>query len=109
MFSWAALGPVVVVQQNMKAEIYLNIIADQLHTYMVFVFPTGNRISQQDNTPCHKAWIVLESFEEHTDEFNGHLIHWILIHWSTFGMSWSDSSELKHHHVRISRLCVTAA
>ncbi|GBM75942.1 hypothetical protein AVEN_125348-1 [Araneus ventricosus] len=41
---------------------------------MVFVFPTGNGIFQQDNTPCHKAWIVLEWFEEHTDEF--HLMSW---------------------------------
>ncbi|GBN38416.1 Transposable element Tcb1 transposase, partial [Araneus ventricosus] len=29
-FSWAALGPVVVVEQTMKAANYLNIIADQL-------------------------------------------------------------------------------
>ncbi|GBN05253.1 hypothetical protein AVEN_116384-1 [Araneus ventricosus] len=69
-FSWAALGPVVVVEQTMKAANYLNIIADQLHPYMAFVFPTGNGIFQQDNAPCHKAQIVLEWFEEHTDEFH---------------------------------------
>ncbi|GBM89130.1 hypothetical protein AVEN_153753-1 [Araneus ventricosus] len=73
-FSWAALGPVVVVEQTMKAANYLNIIADQLHPYMAFVFPTGNGIFQQDNAPCHKARIVLEWFEEHTDEF--HLMSW---------------------------------
>ncbi|GBM93109.1 hypothetical protein AVEN_32036-1 [Araneus ventricosus] len=56
----------------MKAANYLNIIADQLHLYMAFVFPTGNGIFQQGNAPCHKARIVLEWFEEHTDEF--HLI-----------------------------------
>ncbi|GBM57918.1 hypothetical protein AVEN_205993-1 [Araneus ventricosus] len=82
----------------MKAANYLNIIADQLHPYMAFVFPTGNVIFQQDNAPCHMARIVLEWFEEHTDEF--HLMSCrILIRWSTFGMSWSGSSELKHHHV----------
>ncbi|GBO42208.1 Transposable element Tc1 transposase [Araneus ventricosus] len=69
-FSWAALGPVIVVEQIMKAANYLNIIAGQLHPYMTFVFPTGNGIFQQDNTPCHKARIVLEWFEEHTDEFH---------------------------------------
>ncbi|GBM32927.1 hypothetical protein AVEN_13295-1 [Araneus ventricosus] len=58
--SWAAVGPVVVVEQTMKAVNYLNIIADQLHPYMAFVFPTGNGIFQQDNVPCHKASIVLE-------------------------------------------------
>ncbi|GBM01958.1 hypothetical protein AVEN_269564-1 [Araneus ventricosus] len=70
MFSWAALGPVVVVEQTMKDANYPNIIADQLHPYMAFVFPTGNGIFHQDNAPCHKARIVLEWFEEHTDEFH---------------------------------------
>ncbi|GBM76678.1 hypothetical protein AVEN_48800-1 [Araneus ventricosus] len=73
-YAFAALGPVVVVEQNMKAANYLNIIADQLHSYMAFLFPTGNGIFQQDNAPCHKARIVLEWFEEHTDEF--HLMFW---------------------------------
>ncbi|GBN73154.1 hypothetical protein AVEN_64453-1 [Araneus ventricosus] len=36
---------------------------------MAFVFPTGNGIFQQGNAQCHKARIVLEWFEEHTDEF----------------------------------------
>ncbi|GBM87441.1 Transposable element Tc1 transposase [Araneus ventricosus] len=69
-FSWAAVGPVVVAEQTMKAANYLNIIADQLHSYMAFVFPTGKGIFQQDNALCHKARIVLEWFEEHTDEFH---------------------------------------
>ncbi|GBN04634.1 hypothetical protein AVEN_1404-1 [Araneus ventricosus] len=58
----------------MKAANYLNIIADQLHPYMAFVFLTRYGIFQQDNAPCHKARIVLEWFEEHTDEF--HLMSW---------------------------------
>ncbi|GBM97547.1 hypothetical protein AVEN_246226-1 [Araneus ventricosus] len=73
-FSWAALRPVVVVEKTMEAANYLNIIADQLHPYMAFLFPTGNGIFQQDNAPCHKSRIVLEWFEEHTDEF--HLMSW---------------------------------
>ncbi|GBM90217.1 hypothetical protein AVEN_121853-1 [Araneus ventricosus] len=73
MFSWAALRPVVVVEQTMKAANYLN-IADQLHPYMAFDFPIGNGIFQQDNAPCHKARIVLKWFEQHTYEF--HLISW---------------------------------
>ncbi|GBM64038.1 Transposable element Tc1 transposase [Araneus ventricosus] len=73
-FSWATLGPVVLVEQIMKAANYLNIIADQLHPYMVFAFKNENRIFQQDNAPCHKARIVLDWFEEHTDEF--HLMSW---------------------------------
>ncbi|GBN88433.1 Transposable element Tc1 transposase [Araneus ventricosus] len=73
-FSWAALGPVDVVEQTMKAANYPNIIADQLHPSMAFVFQTGNGIFQKDNAPCHKARIVLEWFEELTDEF--HLMSW---------------------------------
>ncbi|GBO46617.1 hypothetical protein AVEN_153837-1 [Araneus ventricosus] len=73
MFSRAALG-LVVVQQTTKAANYLNITADQLHPYMVFVFPTGNGIFQKDNAPRHKARVVLKWFEEHTDEF--HLMSW---------------------------------
>ncbi|GBN66476.1 Transposable element Tc1 transposase [Araneus ventricosus] len=70
MFSLVALRPVIVVEQTMIAANYLNIIADQLHPYVVFVFPTGNGIFQQDNAPCHKAWIVLEWFKDHIDEFH---------------------------------------
>ncbi|GBO08967.1 hypothetical protein AVEN_181380-1 [Araneus ventricosus] len=97
----------------MKAASYLNIIADQLHSYRAFVFPTANRIIQQYNAPCHKARIVLKWFEEHADEFHlfyclGHLTRRILTRSTTSAMSWSGSSELKHHHVGISRLCVTA-
>ncbi|GBO38932.1 hypothetical protein AVEN_86310-1 [Araneus ventricosus] len=66
----SALGPVVVVEQTMKAGNYLNTIADQLNPYMAFVFPTGNRIFQQDNAPCHKTRIVLECFEEHIEELD---------------------------------------
>ncbi|GBM93742.1 hypothetical protein AVEN_99076-1 [Araneus ventricosus] len=38
-FSWAVLGPVVVVEQTMKAANYLNTIADQLHPYMAVCLP----------------------------------------------------------------------
>ena len=41
-FSWASLGPVVVVEQTFNATEYLNIIANQLHPYMASVFPTEN-------------------------------------------------------------------
>ncbi|GBM92150.1 hypothetical protein AVEN_202721-1 [Araneus ventricosus] len=58
----------------MKAANNLNIIADQLHPYIAFVFPTENGVFQQDNALCHKARIVLEWFKEHTDEF--HLKSW---------------------------------
>ena len=68
-FPWTSLGPLVVVEQTMKALNYLTITADQLHPYMTSVFPIGNGIFQQDNTPYHKTWIVLESFKMQKEEF----------------------------------------
>ncbi|GBN14063.1 hypothetical protein AVEN_211593-1 [Araneus ventricosus] len=110
MFSWAAPGAVVVVEQIMKAVNYLNIIADQWHLYLAFVFPTGNGIFQEDNGPCHKSWIVLEWFEEHTDEF--HLMSWPPNSADLNPMEhilYVVERQLKHHHVRRSGLCMTAA
>ena len=69
IFSWASLGPMVVVQQILKTTEYLNITADQLHLYMASGFPTGSGMLQQDNAPCHKAQIELEWFQEHDAKF----------------------------------------
>ena len=69
MFSWASLGPMVVVEQILKTTEYVNIIADQLRLFMASIFPTGNGMFQQDNTSCRKARIVFERFQEHDAEF----------------------------------------
>ncbi|GFT18408.1 DDE_3 domain-containing protein [Trichonephila clavipes] len=61
-------------RQVIKVARYLNIFADQLHSYMVPVLPTGNGIFQQDNAPCYKTRIVLEWLLEHNDEFQ--LMSW---------------------------------
>ncbi|GFW56793.1 hypothetical protein TNCV_160231 [Trichonephila clavipes] len=44
----------------MKVADYLNIIADQLQSYMVSAYSTRIGIFPQDNVPCHKARIGLE-------------------------------------------------
>ncbi|GBO06494.1 hypothetical protein AVEN_211538-1 [Araneus ventricosus] len=65
--------------------------------------PAGQR-------PCHKARIVLEWFEEHTDE--RHLMSWPPNSPDLNPMEhiWDVMErQLKHHYVRISGLCVTAA
>ena len=61
----APLGSVVVVEQNLKATEYMNIIPDQLHPYIASVFANGNGMFQQDDAQCHKAWIDLEWFHEY--------------------------------------------
>ena len=74
-FSWASLGPGLVVEQTLYATEYLKIIVGQLHLYSLSVFPTGNGMFQEDNVSCHKARIVLEWFQEHDAEFQ--LMSWL--------------------------------
>lgn len=74
MFSWASLEPIVVVAQTIKEMDDLNIIANQLHTYMKAIFPIGNRTFQHNNVPFQNTKIVLGCFQEHRDEFQ--LISW---------------------------------
>lgn len=42
-------------EQTMKTADYLKSIGEQLHSYMLSVFPTGNRVFEQVNTLCHSA------------------------------------------------------
>lgn len=55
-------------KQTMKATDNLTINADQLHAYMKSVFPTRNRVFQQDNAPCYKTRIVLQWLQKHNAE-----------------------------------------
>lgn len=57
------LGPIVVIEQIMKTADYLNITADKLHHYIVFVSQNGDEIFEQDKTSCHGARIVLGWFQ----------------------------------------------
>ena len=68
-FSWASLLLAVVIKQTLNATKCINIISGQLHPYISSVFPTENRMFQQDNAPFHKARIMLKRFEEHEAEF----------------------------------------
>lgn len=53
--SCVALGPLIVVEQTMKAVEYLNTIADQLHPYMASILQTGERIFQQEKEPISQG------------------------------------------------------
>ncbi|GFV55217.1 transposable element Tc1 transposase [Trichonephila clavipes] len=69
-FSWVTVGPLILVECTVKIADYLNIITNQLHLYIAFIFRTGNGIFQQDNVLGQKATIVLkDSREERKDEF----------------------------------------
>ncbi|GFW42939.1 hypothetical protein TNCV_734721 [Trichonephila clavipes] len=70
MLSWLTPGFLVLVEETMKVVDYLRITVNLLHSNISYVFPTGNRIFQQDKRlECQKTRIELEGFEEHKDEF----------------------------------------
>lgn len=85
------------------SEYYYGPVAPLHSVYL----PDWNGIFQQGNVLCHKADTVLECFQEYNAE-SGYLTHWILILWSSSGMSWNNS-ELKNHDVRISCICMSTA
>lgn len=46
---------------------YLNIVADQVHTLMVTIFPNISGFFRQDNAASHTANIVFSGFNVITD------------------------------------------
>lgn len=67
--SWHCMGALIRVEQYLNNQGYLSIIADEVFTVMLIVFPAEDRNFQQDNAPCYKATIVRRWFEEHESEF----------------------------------------
>lgn len=68
-FCWETLGPVVSLDATLTCSSYLNILADHVHPFMEAVFPDGDGLFQQGNTPCHTAKAVQGWFEEHDSQF----------------------------------------
>ncbi|XP_076038416.1 uncharacterized protein LOC143023691 [Oratosquilla oratoria] len=58
---------------RINSQDYLGILGDQVHPMVQELFPEGNAIFQDDNAPIHKARIVKEWHEEHSNEVE-HLI-----------------------------------
>lgn len=69
IFSSDTLGSIVPIAQSLTAARYLNIVSDQVHPFMVTVFPDGDGQFHEDNAPCRTARTVKEWFEEYADEF----------------------------------------
>ena len=62
------LGPAIHMD-TLTHTTYLNIVADCLYPFVEAVFSDGCGLFQQDNAPCHKAKMVQEWFEEHSNKF----------------------------------------
>ncbi|KAK3549087.1 hypothetical protein QTP70_031342 [Hemibagrus guttatus] len=71
MFCWEILCPAIHVDITLTRTTYLSIVADHVHPFMETVkgFPDGCGLFQQDNAPCHKAKMVQEWFDDHSNEF----------------------------------------
>ncbi len=66
----AHFGPLSTNWASLYATAYLCIVADHVHPFMTTVYPSSDGYFQQDNSPYHKAQIILE----HDNEFT--LLKW---------------------------------
>lgn len=64
---WETLDPAMDV--TLTRTTYLNIVADQLHSFIVTLFLNGSGFFQQDNTPCHTTKMVQGRCQDQNDKF----------------------------------------
>lgn len=62
MFSWHALGPLVILRGSQNASDYLNVLEEQVRPFMQQYPPSGHGYYQDDNAPIHRARVVTEWF-----------------------------------------------
>ncbi len=74
IFSWHTLDPLVPIEHNLYATVYLSVVTDHVHPFMTTVYPSSDEYFQQDNAPCHKAKVISDWFLEHDNEFT--LLKW---------------------------------
>lgn len=58
--TWNGVGTLTVVNGNINANKYIDILEEQLWPVVVKIFPTNDYIFQDDNAPVHRARIVQE-------------------------------------------------
>ena len=61
-FSWYGVGPLVVIDENMNSDIYVNVLANHL---IPWIRNNPNMIFQQDRAPCHTSSYTVWWMETH--------------------------------------------
>ncbi|GFY06284.1 DDE_3 domain-containing protein [Trichonephila clavipes] len=74
VFSWYCLVSLVRVPISLKAIQYVELLGDHFHPFMLFVYPHGNGVFQQDNCTSHKSRLATGSLDEHSSDFS--VINW---------------------------------
>lgn len=74
VFSWHTLSPLVPAEHFWNATAYVGIVADHVLPLMVTVYPSSDSYFQQDDAPCHKAYVTSNWFVEQDNDFT--VLHW---------------------------------
>ncbi|GFX91859.1 transposable element Tcb2 transposase [Trichonephila clavipes] len=74
--AWHSLGSLVGVSTSLNAIWYVELLGDHLHPFMLFCYPNGNRVFQQDNCSSQKSRLATGWLDEHSSYFS--VINWPL-------------------------------
>ncbi|GFW50484.1 transposable element Tcb2 transposase [Trichonephila clavipes] len=74
VFSLHCLGSLGRVPTSFNVIRYVELLGDHLHPFMMFFYPHGNGVSQQDNCTSHKSRLATGWLDEHSSDFS--VINW---------------------------------
>ncbi|GFW07581.1 transposable element Tcb2 transposase [Trichonephila clavipes] len=83
IFSWHCLGSLVRVPTSLNAIRYVEWLDDHLHPLMLFYYPHGNGVFQQDNCTSHKSRLATGWLEVRSTDFSV--------------MNWQLKSQYRNH------------
>lgn len=69
-------GLIIRIEGTLMRAIYLNVIENEIHSFVAIVFFDNSGIFQQDNMLCHTVRVVRKWFEENEENFT--ILSWPL-------------------------------
>ncbi|GFW88845.1 transposable element Tcb2 transposase [Trichonephila clavipes] len=73
-FSWQCLGSLVRVPTSLKAIRFVELLGDHHRPFMLFCYPHGNGVFQQDNCTSHTSRLATGWLDNHSSDLS--LINW---------------------------------